>query len=1121
MTDDVLNACAECGSANDARALFCGTCGVSLRERCPHCQAAIRAQQKFCSACGAPLAGAGTRIQTPKHLEERIRRTRPSGEAERKIATVLFADIVNSTPLIEGRDPEEAKQILESAVQIMNDAIHRYLGTVTRRTGDGIMSSFGAPIALEDHAVMACYSALDLQEAIRAHARRVEPVLGQRLQARVGINSGLVVVTVHYEEGDFREIRVDGVPTHIAARLETNAPAGTILLSRETLALAEGFIRVGSLAPLTVKGVEKPVEVCQLLGVGTRKRIHAHAVRGLSKFVGREVEVEALRRGAAQALSGQGQVVALVGEAGVGKSRVILEFLRSSSVDGWLVMEAGSLSYGKATSYLPLIELLTRYFEIHARDDEATVRDKIVRKLSAFGEAQLIAQTPFFLGVLGMGTGSDAWANLTPAERQSSMFMALKQLLIRESQKQPLCLVFEDLHWVDAETHAFLEMLLGSVPAARVLLLVNYRPEFESGWAGRSYFSQVRIDPLPASSSDEMLDGLLGRHAELAPVKQTLVDITEGNPLFLEESVRSLIEGGVLAGTPGEWRPLGSIPAGFVPRTIEALLAARIDRLSPELKELLQCAAVIGADIPRDLLAAVAGVSQAEADRGLRALQTGEFLFEKAVFPEVEYTFKHSMTRQVAYQSLVRARRTQLHARALRALEALSAGRIEEPVERLADHAESGEVWDKALDYLERSGRKAYSLFANVEAAGFFQRALDVLRRLPESRTTLEQAIDLRFELRNALLGLGATDRILQCLEELEPLLDAIGDKLRRARYAAFRCNYHFLAAENRRAMAYGNAGVVLADECGESALKGELLYRVGQSYHNLGQNREGVARLKQSLEYTPTGRERGRFGLVVIPAVVNRTWLVYALVELGEFNDAMVQGKQALEIARSADHQPSEALAWLAMGHLLLRKGELGGAVGSLEFGLQLCDKWAGSLHIWRPRIASTLGLAYARSGDSVKGLELAAQALVDVERMRLKVDRPPMLERLSEVSLIAGRVADALAYATQAIEAAQAHEARVDEAWARLLHARACCVEDPRDANDTATKQLDTALRIAEECEALPLIASCNTALAAIHSRRDDHAAAQEFNARANAIYEKVGMRPRAIERLGTRTN
>jgi predicted ATPase len=290
----------------------------------------------------------------------------------------------------------------------------------------------------------------------------------------------------------------------------------------------------------------------------------------------------------------------------------------------------------------------------------------------------------------------NAWANFHPFERQSMLFDAVKRLLVRESQNQPLCLVIEDMHWIDAETQTFLEMLLESIPAARVLLLVNYRPEYENRWAGKSYFLQLRIDPLAAASADELLDALLGSDAELLPIKKRLLEATQGNPLFLEECVRSLIESGVLDQASGHARPVGSLPADFIPGTIGALLAARIDRLRPELKELLQCAAVIGNDIKEALLQAVTGIEQPDLRRAIHDLQVAEFLYEKAPFPETEYAFKHSMTREVAYASLLRERRVILHARAARSLETLAAGRLDEHVEQLADHAERGAIWDKA-----------------------------------------------------------------------------------------------------------------------------------------------------------------------------------------------------------------------------------------------------------------------------------------------------------------------------------------------------------------------------------------------------------------------------------------
>ena len=494
---------------------------------------------------------------------------------------------MNSTEVIKNLDPEDAKRFLVPAVEIMTNAVHRYEGIVIRDRGDGVMASFGAPVALEDHALRACYAALDMQNGIRERAGDVARELGVPLEVRIGINSGPIVVTVDPEAGRGRDIRVDGVTTHVAARLEPLAIPATILVSRDTLSLSEGFVQARALGSRHLKGIEQPVEVYQLEGINTRIRIQALAARRMSKFVGRQEEIELLSRKAAQAKSGRGQVVALVGEAGIGKSRVVLEFIHSDAMAGWQILEAGSVSYGKATAYLPLADLLNRYFDIRARDSEPRIREKILGKLTTFGDEKLLTQTPFFLAALGMTIKNDVWARLMPVERQRGVFDALKRLLIAESQRQPLCVVFEDLHWVDSETLSFLDTFLDSIPAAQVLMLVDYRPEHRSRWASRSYFSEFRLEQLPAESAIELLEMLLGSDADLEPIKKTLIDMTEGNPLFLEESVRSLRESGMLAGTPDQRQALGSLLSGFVPHTIEALLNSRVDRLQPEVKDML------------------------------------------------------------------------------------------------------------------------------------------------------------------------------------------------------------------------------------------------------------------------------------------------------------------------------------------------------------------------------------------------------------------------------------------------------------------------------------------------------------------------------------------------------
>ena len=452
-----------------------------------------------------------------------------------------------------------------------------------------------------------------------------------------------------------------------------------------------------------------------------------------------------------------------------------------------------------------------------------------------------------------------------------------------------------------------------------------------------------------------------------------------------------------------------------------------------------------------------------------------------------------------------------LHARAARSLEILAAGRLDEHVERLADHAERGAIWDKALEYLQRSGLKAFSLYANADAARFFERALKVLEKLPETPDNLRQAVDLRFELRNALLPSLDTDRILRLLDELDPILDRLGDKQRSAQYAAFRCNQHYLIGQQRRAIEFGDTGVRLARECGDWVVLGQSLFRLGQSYHALGEYRQAILLLEQGLEFNADEFRHDRHNLSIIPSVLNRTWLAIALVECGDFSTGMRHAKRALEIAEGSEHQLSALPGWLSIGYVLSRKGEIEGAVGALERGLDLCDRW--SFQGWRIRLVSALAVAYARSGRVAEALQLAGQAVSDSEKMRLIADKPRLLVRLGQVSLIARQIEPALTLGKQAAAIAVAHEAKGDEAWARFLIGRAYWASEPKDL-DEPEKQLDIALRLATACEARPLAAFCNTTLCEIYAQRGDQVRAKEFNAAATATYRELGMQPLPLD-------
>jgi class 3 adenylate cyclase len=686
--------CPRCQHENRSQAKFCEECAAPLARTCHQCGSQLSATAKFCSECSHPVDRSvapqqrftSPQAYTPKHLAERILTSKAALEGERKQVTVLFADLKGSMELLADRDPEEARKLLDPVLEYMMEAVHRFEGTVNQVMGDGIMALFGAPLAHEDHAVRACYAALRMQESVRRYAEGVRRVEGIPIQIRVGLNSGEVVVRAIGSD-----LRMDytavGQTTHLAARMEQMALPGSILMTGDTFSLAEGFIKVNPLGALQVKGLSGLQEAYEVAGIEpVRSRLHATAARGLTRFVGRETEIEQLRQALGRAAGGHGQLVSLVGEPGVGKSRLVWEITHSHRTHGWLIVQASSVSYGKATPYLPVIDLLKGYLKVQDQDDPRAVREKVTGKLLTLDET-LKSVVSAFLALLDVPVDDAAWSALDPPQRRQRTLEAIKRLLLRESQIQPVLVVFEDLHWIDGETQALLDSLVESLPTARMLLLVNYRPEYAHRWGSKTYYTQLRLDPLPPDSAEALLGALLGSDPALRPLKHVLIERTEGNPFFLEESVRTLVETRALAGERGAYGLALALPSIQVPTTVQAILAARIDRLAVEEKRLLQAAAVIGKDVPFTVLQAIAEVPEDILRHGLATLQAGEFLHEARLFPDLEYTFKHAQTHEVAYGSLLQDRRRALHARIVEAIEALYPDRLAEHVDRLAHHA--------------------------------------------------------------------------------------------------------------------------------------------------------------------------------------------------------------------------------------------------------------------------------------------------------------------------------------------------------------------------------------------------------------------------------------------------
>ena len=947
--------CSACDTETRPGARFCNGCGAALAATCALCGQGNPPGSRFCDACGQPLTAALRTVEpasvpastspwtyTPRHLADKILAGRDALQGERKQITVLFADVVGSTELIRDRDPEAAQRLLDGAVQRMMTAVHRYEGTVSRLQGDGLMAMFGAPVAHEDHAVRACYAALAMLEGVRDYAEAARTSHGAAIQIRVGLNSGEVIVRLISDDLHM-DYTAMGQTVHLASRMEGLANAGTVLLSPSTLALAEGFVDVKPLGPTTVKGLEQPVDVYELIGAGmARTRLQASAARGLTRFVGRQEERAAIDRALTRAQTGQGQVVALVAEAGVGKSRLVWETTRSDHAGGFRVLQTGAVSYGQATAWLPVSDLLRQYFQIESRDDHAAMREKVAAAVHALDPA-LAPDLPALLALLDLpvdpsaSSGQAAWAALDPRQRRVATLDALRRLLLRESQRQPLLLVFEDLHWIDAETQALLDGLVEALPTARILLLANYRPEYAHGWGNKSYYTQLRVDPLGQASADEMLDGLLGHDPTVLPLKELLISRTEGNPFFLEESVRTLVETGALLGEHGAYRLMHPVEEIRVPATVQAVLAARIDRLPPEEKQLLQVAAVLGKDVPFMLLEAISDTPDAELRGALSRLQAAELLYPVSLFPSHELTFKHALTHDVAYGSLLQERRRALHTRIVRAIERKYSERLDEQVEQLAHHALAAEDWTGALRYCDQAGDKAITRAAYREAGLYFERALGAFEHLDDKDRTLAEAIDLRLKLRNVAYALGDWRAGLAHLVEAEQLAEAIGDRRRLAAISISLGSSLQNLGQTEPAFQAVQRALTIALDLGDVGLRIAATYMLAANRIFAGAYRESAALHLGNLAAVSGDLRFQTFGQPGLPAVTVRSNRASSLTELGEFDDAMAMADEAVQIAEEANHQYSLTSAYCEAGYPYLMRGDLVTAIRYLERGVQL----------------------------------------------------------------------------------------------------------------------------------------------------------------------------------------
>jgi class 3 adenylate cyclase/predicted ATPase len=1044
--------CPKCGTESLPAKQFCAECGSPLPIKCPNCGADTPANAKFCADCGAALAGiARPSSGSPANISattKEIRITPEQGEAvrtvdgERKTITALFADIKGSTELMRELDPEEARAILDPVLQLMMHAVHRYDGYVAQSTGDGIFAMFGAPVAHEDHPQRALHAALAIQQDLHDYRERLKDHTQPHLEARIGVNTGEVVLRT-VNTGSHTEYSPVGHAANLAARMQTVASAGSVVITEACRRLVEGYFSLRALGTTEIKGISEPVNVYEVIGPGAlRGHFELAAQRGLTRFVGRERELAELGRALELAISGHGQIVAVVADAGTGKSRLVYEF-KVTILAKCKLVEAYSVSHGKASPWLPVLELLRSYFGLKDVDDAVARREKIRASLTALDPA-LSDAAPYLWNLLAIQEEFDPLAQMDAQIKHQRTLDAIKQIILRESLNQPVVIVFEDLHWIDIETQALLDLLADSIANARVLMAVNYRPEYRHEWGNKSNYSQLRLETLTNAAAREMLATLLGENAELDPLKRTIIERTQGNPFFIEEMLEALFDQGALArnGVVTITRPLAQVR---LPPTVQGILAARIDRQPAEHKQLLQALAVIGRQSGLSLIKRVVPTTEPQLQRMLLELQASEFIYEQLAFTDREYVFKHALTQEVAYNSMLIERRKVIHERVGQVLESLFADQLDDHVSELAHHYSSSDDNSKAIDYLTRAGQQALQRCAPTDATNNFSAAISLLPKLPNDAETIQRELPLQMSLGYAFILLkgwaaAEVERAFNRVLDICPHVDNPPEVF----FALFGLNQNSHVRGDYGATRERSQQLLsLAERAGDHTQLVLAHYAMGEMSLHVGDFELARRHYNSLLALYDELRDRPlafRLGTDAKQGILS--YLAWDLWLLGYPDQAVAIGKQAIAVAQKLSHPFSVASAEFFLNIVHMNRREAATVQSNAERIIAFCSEHG--FGAWLLFSTTHRGWAIAEQGHPEEGIELMRQGLATAHGAGADIGRPDRLCRLAEGYMKAGRVNETLGTLNEALSAVDQQEEHYYEAEIYRLKGEAVLRQD-----------------------------------------------------------------------------
>jgi class 3 adenylate cyclase/tetratricopeptide (TPR) repeat protein len=1092
--------CLRCQHENPTGSNFCRGCGAPLSVACLSCGAELPAGSRFCNKCGTPVgagavaAGPSPHSYTPKHLAEKILTSKSALEGERKQVTVLFCDIVESSKLAERLDAEQMHELMDRALRLMAQAVHRYEGTVNQFLGDGIMALFGAPIALEDHALRAVRAALAIQETISGYSAQLHESRGVAVRLRLGLNTGPVVVG---RIGD--DLRMDytavGDTTHVAARMQELAEPGSILISEPTQRLVEGYVHCEPMGTMQLQARDTPVSVFKVTGrKRARSRLELGIERGLTEFIGRRGELSVMHERLARAKAGQGQVVAIVAEPGAGKSRLLFEFRKALQGEEITWLEGHCEPYAQASPYLPILQILRANFQIEEGDNRLQAQEKLRHGVLAL-DPTLEGIVPFLRELLDPSGEDDALKHLEPQIKRRRTFEALLALTMAGSQRRPFIAVIEDVHWIDSTSEDYLAFLVDSMAAIPHLILTTHRPGYSVRWADKTYYRQISLDLLTEDEAQALAATLLGSRRLPPELSRIIWQKAEGNPLFVEEITASLLERGVVRrGEDLRWAGDASVD---LPSTIQDIVRARIDRLAEPVKRTVQNAAVIGREFGLRLLTRISEMAT-EVEGYLDTLKSLEFIHQSRIIPELEFIFKHAVIQDVAYEGLLVQRRKEIHGAIGGAMEDLYADRLEENAALLAHHYARSDHQRKAFEYALIAGDRAARLHANTEAKTFYEHALAIARRLPSSPQVEQLQIDAILR----LPAVGATrqdiDRDLKNLEHTRSVAERLADGPRLARVLYWIGRLRYILGDPETALAYATDSLEIADRLGDESLAAPAVNLMGRlrafraDFMVAGQLLErSVAQMRvlgnKGEESTAAGLAGWVFG------------------ELGEFERARPYADQSVRLAQEIHDPFAEAAALLYRGLIGIASGDLARAKVDFADARRIAERVGDRI---RTYLAAWLeGEAHTLAGDALQGRPLLEESLARAEQLGTKFFLAGPKSALAHCLIALGELHAARQMCQQAIEIARDTGDRFFGALANRALAEALSGLSPDDSQ-SAERAIEEAIRVQQEIGARPELARSCLCYARLLGRWNRTDAAASYRDRAIRMFAEMGM-------------